>query len=261
MMYSSNALRLFLVVVAACNAVTSAEDAVDLGRAGDFVILTKTGITTTGVTEIVGDIAVSPIAATFMTGFTLIMDSSNTFSTSALITGQAFAPGYVNPTPATLTTAVNDMNTAFVDAAGRPNPDAARINLNTGLLGGARPGGPHDPLTAGVYTFGTGVSIGGDLHFTGNEDSVFIIQMAGNLVLAADVEVILDGVLASNIFWQISGNVSVGARAHLEGILLVKTGVTFVTGSTLNGRVLAQTMCALQSAVIKQPPAIAATAP
>jgi hypothetical protein len=36
----------------------------------------------------------------------------------------------------------------------------------------------------------------------------------------------------------------------MEGILLVKTDVTFVTGSSLNGRVLAQTACALQKATI-----------
>jgi len=45
----------------------------------------------------------------------------------------------------------------------------------------------------------------------------------------------------------------VGAGAHMEGILLVKTDVTFITGSSLNGRVLAQTACVLQSATIVQP--------
>ncbi|MBC7381884.1 MAG: hypothetical protein H7296_02695, partial [Bacteroidia bacterium] len=34
----------------------------NLGKAGDFTILTETGITTTGVTSIVGDIGCSPIA-------------------------------------------------------------------------------------------------------------------------------------------------------------------------------------------------------
>ena len=34
---------------------------VNLGTSGDFVILAKTGISTTGVTSIIGDIGVSPI--------------------------------------------------------------------------------------------------------------------------------------------------------------------------------------------------------
>jgi hypothetical protein len=42
----------------------------------------------------------------------------------------------------------------------------------------------------------------------------------------------------------------VGAGAHLEGILLVYTDVTFVTGSSLAGRVLTQTACNLQKATI-----------
>ena len=37
---------------------------VNLGSAGNFVILTKSGISTTGSTSITGDIGVSPIAAT-----------------------------------------------------------------------------------------------------------------------------------------------------------------------------------------------------
>lgn len=73
---------------------------VNLGSAGDFVTLAKSGISTTGSTSIVGDIGVSPISATAMTGFGLTMDSSNTFSTSALLTGKAYAADYTAPTPA-----------------------------------------------------------------------------------------------------------------------------------------------------------------
>jgi predicted acyltransferase (DUF342 family) len=73
-------------------------------------------------------------------------------------------------------------------------------------------------------------------------------------VQAADTKVILaGGVLAKNIFWQVAGEVIVGADAHLEGVLLVKTAAVFKTGASLNGRILAQTACTLQMAVITQP--------
>jgi hypothetical protein len=85
------------------------------------------------------------------------------------------------------------------------------------------------------------------------DTDVFIIQMTGNLIQAANYNVILsNGALAKNIFWQVSGEVTVGAGAHLEGILLVKTEVLFETSSSLNGRVLAQTACNLQKATITQ---------
>ena len=78
---------------------------VDLGTAGNFVILAKSGISTTGTTSIVGDIGVSPIAATAITGFGLILDSTNTFSISSLVTGKVYAADYAPPTPANMTTA------------------------------------------------------------------------------------------------------------------------------------------------------------
>src|SRR5450759_4133734 len=69
---------------------TSGGQGVDLKTAGDFVILAKTAVSTTGITAITGDIGVSPIDATAITGFALTMDVSNTFSISALVTGKVY---------------------------------------------------------------------------------------------------------------------------------------------------------------------------
>ena len=62
-----------------------------------------------------------------------------------------------------------------------------------------------------------------------------------------------NGALAKNIFWQIAGHATIGAGAHMEGILLVKTDILFGTLASLNGRVLAQTACNLQIATITEP--------
>ncbi len=150
------------------------------------------------------------------------------------------------------------MEAAYTDSAGRPNADALRINLGTGVLGGPN-GGQANPLTPGVYTFGTDVQIGSDIYFQGTgvgKEDVFIIQITGNLIQTAGVSVHLDnGALAKNIFWQVAGFVEVGAGAstHLKGILLVKTYVKFETLSSLEVRVLAQTACVLQQATIYEP--------
>jgi hypothetical protein len=230
--------------------LTDGEPTVNLGTAGNYAILTKSGISTVLPSVITGDIAVSPIAAAAMTGFDLILDSEGTFSTSSQVTGQAYAASYIAPIPTHLTTAIGDMETAYTDAAGRPNADAARINLGAGEIGG-------QTLTPGLYTFSTGVDISSDVTLQGGPTDIFIIQMAGNLMLAANKRVTLtNGVLPENIFWQVAGNVSVMAGAHMEGILLVKTDVTFITGSSLNGRVLAQTACVLQKATITEQPAV-----
>jgi hypothetical protein len=95
----------------------------NLGTAGNFAILAKTGISTTGTTHITGAIGMSPAAATYITGFGLIMDASGAFSTSSLVVGNVYAADYTSPTPTTMTTAVSDMETAYTSAAGRTSPD------------------------------------------------------------------------------------------------------------------------------------------
>jgi hypothetical protein len=264
MMFSSNTFRSVLVLAAACNAVTSATDAVDIGTAGDYVILAKTGISTVPTSTIKGNIGVSPIGAAAMTGFNLIMDSGGSFSTSSQLhdteqtadaDGKAYASDYAAPIPTTLTAAVSDMETAYTNAAGLPNTDGARIDLGGGTLGGEF-GGETNQLTPGVYTFGTNVDIAETIYFDGENgrNSVFVIQMTGSLSQAANTQVILtNGARAENIFWQVTTNVLVGAGAEMQGILLAKTKVDFITGSKLTGRVLTQTACNLQQAIIESP--------
>jgi hypothetical protein len=228
-------------------------DAVNLGAAGNYAILAKTGISTVPASVITGDIAVSPIAGAAITGFNLAMDSGLAFSTDAnvQIIGKAFAPDYTGGSTASdLTTAVNDMGAAYSDAAGRTNSDAARINLEGGALNG-------HVLTPGVYTFGTNLQLTGHIHFEGSPEDIFIIQISGNLIQSANFQVILDSTwlgkpLAGNIFWQVAGHATINAGAHMKGTLLVKNSVTFVTASSLEGRIMAQTLVALQMATITE---------
>jgi hypothetical protein len=261
MMFSFNTCLSVLVLAAACNTVASGKELkVELLFAEDYVILAKSGISTVPNSIITGNIAVSPIAAEAMTGFSLSRDSSGKFSTSPQVDGKLFAANYHPPTPALLATAVSNMEAAYTDAAGRLNPDAARINLGGGVLG-LDFGGENAMLTPGVYTHDKDVNLDHDIYFQGSGDlegqgdtDIFIIQVAGNLEQISHSMVHLEnGALAKNIFWQVAGHVVVGVDAHMEGILLVQTDVLFETGSSLNGRVLAQTACNLDMATITEP--------
>lgn len=100
---------------------------VGLESSGNFVALAKTGISTTGTIAIVGDIGVSPAAASFITEFGLIADATNTFARSSLVTGKVYAANYAAPTPTYMTTAIGDMQTAFNDAASRTLPDFTEL--------------------------------------------------------------------------------------------------------------------------------------
>ena len=120
-------MLLSIAIIFSLSFAIAAQSAVNLGTAGDFVILSKAGISTTGTTSITGDIGTSPIDSTAITGFGLVMDSSNTFATSSLVTGKIYAADYTSPTPTKMTAAVSDMETAYTDAAGRTLPDATEL--------------------------------------------------------------------------------------------------------------------------------------
>ena len=211
---------------------------VELGTAGNFAILSKSGISATGTTSITGDIGVSPIDSTAITGFGLIMDPSNQFSTSSLVNGKVYAADYSAPTPTVMTTAISDMETAYTDAAGRA---ADVTGLGAGNIGGL-------VLPPGVYSWGTGVTIPTDVTLMGNANDVWIFQVAQTLEISSGKKVILaGGAQAKNVFWQVAGQSTLGTGSVFNGNILDQTAVVITTGASLNGRALAQTAVTLDS--------------
>ncbi len=220
-------------------------NAVSLGLAGNFAILSKAGISTTGVTAIAGNIGVSPIASTAITGFGLTMDSSGQFSKSIKVTAKVFAANYASPTPARLTTAIGNMQTAYNDAAGRLNP--REIELGGGNIGGRT-------LQHGLYKWSSGVTIPTDVTLNGSKDAVWIFQIAGTLNIAAGKKVLLKGgALDKNIFWQVAGRTTLQTTSVMHGNILGKTAIIMRTGAKLYGRALAQTAVTLDANTVKRP--------
>ena len=260
---------------------------VGIGRASEYAILAKSGISTTDgddVSIITGNIGVSPIATTALTGFGLQLDeATELFSVTDQISGRAYAADYGTTTAVALTTAVSNMEAAYTDAAGR-STSSGKLNLGFGALGGlggddaseqdqmldlggGSYGGVSDrPLERGVYTFGSSVTIKNNLFFNGTDTDVFIIQISGDLIVEGSTRVHLDNAKdvendedklpkAENIFWQVAGQVTVRPGAEFEGIILGMNAVTFGRMAKLNGRVLTQKACTLIKSTITQPPA------
>lgn len=219
---------------------------VNLGSAGNFVALAKTGISTTGTTAIVGDIGVSPAAASFITGFGLIADASNTFSRSSLVTGKVYAANYAAPTPTTMTTAIGDMQTAFTDAAGRTLPDFTE--LGAGNVSGLT-------LAPGLYKWGTGLLVtGAGVTLSGGPNAVWIFQIAQDLTVNSGALVTLSGgAQAKNVFWQVSGKATLGTGSDFKGNLMSQTLVSLGTGAVVTGRLLAQSAITLDAARLSAP--------
>lgn len=221
-------------------------DCVSLGAASRYVILAKSGIATVPTSVVTGNIGISPAAASSITGFSLTSPPT-TFSTSAQITGKVFASDYDPFTPSDLTTAVLAMQAAYTDAAGRTATSAQTTNVGAGTLTSLT-------LAPGVYEWGTSVTIPTDLTFNGSATDIWILKVAGTLDMAAAQNVILTGgAKAKNIFWQVSGAVTLGSTTHFEGIVLGQTSVTFGNQASINGRLMAQTAVNLNASTVTQP--------
>jgi len=215
----------------------SGQAVVDLRAAAPFVILSQSGVTNVPTSAIVGNLGVSPIASTAITGFALVLHSTKTYSTSTQVKGKIYAASYASPTPSMLTSAISNMQAAYNDAAGRKNPNFTE--LHAGNLTGKT-------LKPGLYKWGTGVLINGNVTLSGSSSSVWIFQIAGTLTMGSGAKVILSGgAQAKNVFWQVAGAVTIGTYAHMEGTLLAKTNIALQTGASLNGRALAQTAVTL----------------
>lgn len=226
---------------------TSASEAglavVDLGDAGNYVILAKTAINNAPTSAITGHLGLSPAATSYITG--LALTDFTGYATSAQVSGKIYAADMAAPTPTHLTTAVENMITAYNDAAGRVTPDY--VELEAGNIGGLT-------LEAGLYKWSNTVLMPIDVTISGTADDVWIFQIAGDLNMSSAVNIILEGgAKASNIFWQVAGETTLGTTSHFEGVILSMTGITLQTGASLNGRALAQTAVILDGNTVVQP--------
>ena len=213
-------------------------ETVNLGVADNFVILSKTGVTSVYKSSIKGDVGTSPI-----TGAAMVLDCTEV--TGSVFSVDAAGPACKTTSSSMLTTAVSDMQTAYTDAAGRSTPDY--INLGAGTIGGKT-------LTKGLYKFTSSVNIPTDITIHGSQTDIFIFQVSGTLNMSSGVQVILTGgALAKNVFWQVTDAVTFGTDSHFEGNVLGQTGINLRTGASINGRMLAQTAVTLQKNTVNKP--------
>ena len=224
--------------LAARKPVPTTFDGVNLGTAGNFVILSKAGITSVYKSRIIGDIGTSPI-----TGAAMVLKCDE-------VTGNVFSVDAAGPACKTtsanmLTLAIGDMQAAYTNAAGRVNPKFT--NLGAGTIGGLT-------LTPGLYKWTSPVNIPTNITIAGGATDVWIFQVDGTLDMSSAVRVTLSGgAQAKNIFWQVAGAVTLGTTSHFEGNILGQTGINLRTGATINGRLLAQTAATLQKNTVKMP--------
>ena len=197
--------------------ISSHGQAVPLGEANNYSVLSYAGVTNSGLSVINGDVGLSPL--TTITGFT--------FSTPA---GLGIVNGTVHYNDGSAMLAQKNALTAYNTLAGM-----AYIDKTGSDLGGKS-------LTAGVYHFNTSVGLTGNLtldNTLGNANSVFVFQIGSTLTSAVGSSITVLGV-APIIYWQVGSSATLNTGTAFTGNILALASVSFGTGSTLvNGRAIA----------------------
>lgn len=240
-------------------ALAAGPASVNLLSAGNFAILSETGITNTGshACAITGNIGSSPITAAAMDNVFCSEIAGTIYGVNAGYTGSGTTTCFAGNPPLSNKTlvdnAVLDMETAYVDAAGRTLPNGTE--LYAGNLGG-------QTFAPGLYKWSTDVIIPTDVTLSGGANDVWIFQIAGNLSIAsggsvpAGIKVLLTGgAKASNVFWQVGGGTgaTLGTHSTFNGNILSAKQIIIQTGAVLNGRALAQTQVTLDANTISIP--------
>ena len=205
--------RTLLATVAIIGLVPEAraQAMVDLGSAASFAVLAGSGITFTGATTITGDIGSFPTA-------TITNPGNASFLSGANHAGDGITQA-----------AKTALAAAYADAAGRTGAVTIGTELGT------------TTLTPGVYdsVAGTFAITTGDLTLNGS--GVYIFKMATTLDLAASMNVLLiNGAQSGNVFWQVGSSATFLTNAVFAGNVLAATSITVGIGTSIDGRLLAQ---------------------
>lgn len=236
-----------LVANFALNTISIGPGEINLGTASSYSILTESGISTTGITSIQGNIGVSPISSTAITGFGLIMNTDGQSSHTPIVTGSVYAADYASPTPSNLTSAINDMQTAYTTENGLITP-APIVNLYAGDVSGKI-------LPPGLYKWSTGLLISSaGVTLAGGPNDTWVFQISQDLTVNNSAIITLTGgAQAKNIVWVVAGQGTLGSNSNFSGIILSKTLISLNTGATVTGQLFAQSAVTLNASTVVKP--------
>jgi hypothetical protein len=192
--------------------MTTGLQPVSLGSAATYGVLGGATVTSAGLTVINGDLGVSP--GTAYTGFP-----------PGIVNGSIHAG---DPVAAK---AQADVGIAYNNAVARKSPTAVPADI-----GGMT-------LTPGLYNAPTTLAISSTVTLNGENKplSVFIFQIPSTLTTAVNSAVVLTNqAMACNVFWQVGSSATLNTDSTFVGTIMAAASISVGTGSTVNGRLLAQ---------------------
>ncbi len=184
-----------------------------MGLAEGYAVLGGSTVTNTGITEITGDVGVSP------------------------------GTGIIDPTGIVLVGAIhsNNISASLAHEAASNAYDALAAMPVTGVLTGQNLGGLV--LTPGVYFFASSAQLTGTLTLDGSgyANPVFVFQIGSTLTTASNALIISKGgANGGNIYFNVGSSATIGTDSIMLGTIIADQDITMNTGASLqSGRAIA----------------------
>lgn len=227
---SITALLSAVPVQAALAQIVEPPAAPKLLTAASYAVLGGSTVTSTGLTNITGDVGVSP--GTALTGFsiannTLVNVPPGTVSDGpALVTG-----GSIHAGGSVAAQAHADAAVSYADLQGRV------CDVTHGAV--AELGGLT--LSPGVHCFPTSAAVTtGTLTLDGPEGSIWIFQVGSTFVTGAGANIVMaGGAMATDVWWAVGSSATLGANSAVKGNIVALTSISMGNSAQVFGRALA----------------------
>lgn len=181
-----------------------------LGTAAAFSVLAGSAVSNTGPSVLNANLGVHPSAA--ISGFP-----------------PGLVGGAVHAADAPALQAHSDVTQAANAAMAVPSYD-----VGVGDLVGKT-------FLAGAYSSASELAFTGTITLKGDADDVFIFTSVSTLVTGSASRVALIGVQPCNVYWRIGSSATLGTGSTFVGTIMASTSITATAGTTIQGRLFAQT--------------------
>ncbi|MDO9183020.1 MAG: ice-binding family protein, partial [Bacteriovorax sp.] len=126
-----------------------------------------------------------------------------------------------------------DMVSAYNEAQ-KIIPDLDKVALSSDFMS-------KKNLSSGCYKWKGDLVIMNDVLLEGSESDVWIFKIPSNLKISNGVHLTLSGgAKASNVFWQVAGNVTLGPGSKFVGTIIAQQFIQLEHKSSLVGRAFAK---------------------
>ena len=222
---------------------------IELGLAGDFVILAKENVKNGSGSNITGQVGEGSVSEKLKKEKEYTEQARERISGNVLV----LESNKRDTTTTDVNEAILDMMSAFSFVSMQnDNNDNNVMRHNNNINNDNR--FQNNMLSPGDHEWNDSLHLDSNVTISGSADDIWLIKVSGDLVIDDNITITLsDGAQADNVFWFVEGDVTIGKDAHFEGIILSMNDITLEEGARFNGRMYSQSSINLNDNTVSEP--------